>query len=105
MILFQDKKKKMKRAFFQHVHLKKMMCSIRVVGLFHAHKITNAHNRGSGWCSGCSLRLAPMGPGFNSRYGLYVQMVSQSMFALAGFLRDLRFPPAFKIGTLYCMLC
>ena len=32
-------------------------------------------------------------------------MVSQSMFALAGFLRDLRFPPAFKIGTLYCMLC
>ena len=34
--------------------------------------------------------------GFNSRYGLYVQMVSQSLLALAGFLRDLRFPPAFK---------
>ena len=29
----------------------------------------------------------------------------QSMFALAGFLRALRFPPAFKIGTLYCVLC
>ena len=40
-----------------------------------------------------------MGPGFDSRYGLYVQMVSQSMLALAGFLRDLRFPPAFKIGA------
>ena len=40
----------------------------------------------SRWCSGYSPRLAPMGPGFNSRYGLYsVQMVSQSIFALAGF--------------------
>ena len=37
--------------------------------------------------------------GFNSHYGLYVQMVSQSMLALTGFLRDLRFPPAFKIGA------
>ena len=53
----------------------------------------------SGWCSGYSPHLAPMGPGFNSRYGLYVHMVSQSIFALAGFLRDLRFPPAFKIGA------
>ena len=26
-------------------------------------------------------------------------MVSQSMLVLAGFLRDLRFPPAFKIGA------
>ena len=57
--------------------------------------------RESGWCSGYSPCLAPMGPvgpGFDSRYGLYVQMVSQSMLALAGFLRDLRFPPTFKIG-------
>ena len=39
------------------------------------------------------------GWGFNSRYGLYVQMVSQFILAFAGFLRDLRFPPAFKIGV------
>ena len=32
-------------------------------------------------------------------------MVSQSMLTLGGFLRDLRFPPAFRIGMLYCMLC
>ena len=51
------------------------------------------------WCSGYSPCLAPMGPGFNSRYGLYVQMVFQSILALAGFLLDLRFPPAFKIGV------
>ena len=40
-----------------------------------------------------------MGPGFNSRYGLYVQMVSQSMLGLAGFLQGLRFPTAFTIGA------
>ena len=34
-----------------------------------------------------------------------VIMVSQSMLALTGFLMDLRFPPAFKIMTLCCMLC
>ena len=53
-----------------------------------------------GWCSGypCLAPMGPVGPGFDSRYGLYVQMVSQSMLALAGFLQDLRFPPVFKIG-------
>ena len=48
----------------------------------------------SGWCSGYSPRFAPMGMGFNSRYGLYVQMVSQSIlsplsprfFGISGFL-------------------
>ena len=40
-----------------------------------------------------------MGLGFNSRFGLYVQMVSQSILTLVGFLWDLQFPPAFKIGA------
>ena len=52
--------------------------------------------RGSGWCSGDSSRLAPMHPGFKSRSGCMCKWLSQSMLALAGFLR---FPPAFKIGT------
>ena len=54
---------------------------------------------GSGWCSGYSSRLAPMHPGFKSRSGCMCKWLSQSMLALAGFLRVLRFPPAFKIGT------
>ena len=33
----------------------------------------------------------------DSSLGFYVQMNTQSMLALIGFLRDLRFPPAFKI--------
>ena len=61
--------------------------------------VANAYPWESGCCNGYSPRLAQMGPGFNSRYGLYVQMVSQSIFALAGFLRDLPFPPAFEIGS------
>ena len=51
----------------------------------------------------CS-RFAPMKAGLNPRHHqeLYVPMVTQFMFAqLAGFLRDLRFPPAFKIGVTY----
>ena len=35
----------------------------------------NNSSLGSRWCSGYLPRLAPMGPGFNSHYGLYVQMV------------------------------
>ena len=31
--------------------------------------------------------------------GCMCKWISHSMLALAGFLRDLRFPPAFKIGT------
>ena len=56
-------------------------------------------------CEAIYRSLAQISPGFKSCNGLYVQMVSQSMLALAGFLRDLRFPPAFKLGALYCMLC
>ena len=49
------------------------------------------------------VAVAPMSPGFNSHYRMYVQMVSQSMLALASFLRDLLISCAFKIGICVCV--
>ena len=50
--------------------------------------------RESGWCSGYSPHLT----------GYMCKWYSQSMLALAGFLRVLWFPPAFKIGTCFAFV-
>ena len=81
------------------IFLKNLILFLRNQSLEFGIFVSEQVREGAGSVVVIHLALHQWDRSSNPATGCMCKWVSQSMLAPAGFLRDLRFPPAFKIGT------